>query len=339
MKYIRYGCFALAALVLFGCQSAPPVKQETAFYYWQSSFELSDASIELLERTNAKRLFVKYLDVDLENGIASPVAPVRFIGDSHQAYEIVPCVFITNRTFEAENGRPEQLAGNVWSYLQQINEQAGIRPTEYQFDCDWTAATRQAYFAFLNKINELKGEATLSSTLRLHQYRYPDQAGIPPVDKVALMYYNMGDIEDVGESNSILNNEKGFPYLGKQEYPLKMDVALPVFSWILVYRLGKLEKIIKAATPDSLTANKAVEKTGENTFLIKQNLYFGGHYLNEGDRLRYEESTADDLEAAAHALNKIENQSGTLLFYHLDEKLPGRYPSGFFRRIAGLYFQ
>jgi hypothetical protein len=325
-------------MLMISC-TAEQQPRETAFYYWKSGFQLDTASEQLLDSLHVKRLFVKYMDVDLVDGYASPVAPIRFEGSAHQRFEIVPCVFITNRTWLTENVNPGLLAERVWDYIQQINQEAELIPMEYQFDCDWTNSTRAAYFAFLSKIKTLSGEALISSTLRLHQYRYPEQAGVPPADKAALMYYNMGDIEDVEEPNSILNNQKGQPYLAAKEYPLELDVALPVFSWILLYRLGRLEKIIQSIPLDSLRMNDAFEKTGENTFLVNQNLYFGGHYLNKGDQLRLEAPTAASLEDAAQGLNKIENQSGTLLFYHLDESLHLYYPFGVLDRVAGIYHQ
>jgi hypothetical protein len=323
----------LILCLLSSCQN-PPQEKETAFYYWQSGFTLSDSLQYLLQDQKVDRLFVKFMDIDLVNGEATPVAPIQFNDSSYQHYELVPCVFITNRTFTSERVQPQQLAEKVWDYLAQIRNKYHLNITEYQFDCDWTPSTRQAYFAFLETINRLKGEALLSSTLRLHQYRYPEQTGVPPVDKVVLMYYNMGDIEDVEESNSILNNEKGEAYLTKkQAYPLKLDVALPLFSWTLVYRLGKLEAILKTESPSM----PGIEKTGKNTFVVKQNLYFGGHYLNQGDFLRYEMPTPPELERAARAVSEIKNRSGTLLFYHLEEALPQYYPSALLHRLDSIY--
>ena len=323
----------LSLCLLSACQHPNPEK-ETAFYYWQSSFTLSNNLQNLLEDQDVERLFVKFMDIDLVDGKATPVAPVQFIDSSYQDYELVPCVFITNRTFTSEQVQPQALAEKVWDYLIQIQKKHQLEISEYQFDCDWTPSTRQAYFAFLETINRLKGEASLSSTLRLHQYRYPEQTGIPPVDKVVLMYYNMGDIEDVEETNSILNNEKGEAYLTKkQAYPLTLDVALPLFSWTLVYRLGKLEAILKTEVPSI----PGIEKTGKNTFVVKQNLYFGGHYLNQGDLLRYETPTTAELERAAEAVSEIKNRSGTLLFYHLEEALSQHYSSALLHHLDSIY--
>ena len=322
--------------LLYSCTNDTST-EELSFYYWKQNFQLSTTQQDLLSGQGVKRLFVKFMDVDLEGAHAVPVAPIHFADKSYASFELVPCVFITNRTFQSQQVKPEKLARKVWEYLQEINSEHQLSPKEYQFDCDWTPSTQQAYFSFLLAIKELKGDAILNSTLRLHQYKYPDQTGIPPVDKVTLMYYNMGDIEDVEEVNSILNHEKGSAYLNAKGYPLSLDVALPLFSWTLVYRLGHLEAIINGNHLDSLEQKSAIEKTGENTFAVQQNLYFEGHYLNKGDQLRFESCSRADIRKAAEALSKIPNQSGTLLFYHLDETTPQNFEPSFFDELFSIY--
>lgn len=322
--------------LLYSCTN-DTTTEELSFYYWKQNFQLSTVQQDFLSGQGVKRLFVKFMDVDLEGGHAVPVAPIHFADESYTGFEIVPCVFITNRTFQSKQVDPEKLAHRVWDYLQEINTAHQLSPKEYQFDCDWTPSTQQAYFSFLLTINKLKGGAALNSTLRLHQYKYPQQTGIPPVDKVTLMYYNMGDIEDVQEVNSILNHEKGSAYLNAQAYPLSLDVALPLFSWTLVYRLGHLETIINGHHLDSLIQNKAIQKTGDNNFAVQQNLYFEGHYLNKGDQLRFESCSKADIRKAAEALSKIPNQSGTLLFYHLDETTPHDFEPSFFDELFSIY--
>lgn len=296
--------------------------------------QLSAAEQEMLEALQVKKLYVKYLDVDQEGGQPVPKAGIQWKGSAWKPYEIIPCVFITNRTF-LEGAAPEPLAERVWSYLQQANAEAGITPAAYQFDCDWSPATRTAYFAFLRAMRQRVGKAQLSATIRLHQYRYPEQTGVPPVDKGSLMYYNMGDIEDVKEPNSILNNETAADYLaGAGAYDLPLDVALPLFSWVLVYRLGELHRIINWTDATVLDTLADLEKTGPNRYQVQQNTYFGGHYLNAGDELRYESASQAALQQAAQQLQNLKHYSGTTLYYHLDEALLQAYPPAFLRRLT-----
>lgn len=335
IRMLRKAILFLSMLSLAGCQ-VEHGEARIAFYYWQSTLRLSEQEQAALKDNDVQRLFVKYLDVDIgPDERAYPKASIRFEGEAWRAYEIVPCVFITNRTFESEAVSPSGLAGQVWNYLKQVNDKYQLQPAAYQFDCDWTASTRDKYFAFLQQFRRLKGEAALSSTIRLHQYRYPQQTGIPPVDKGVLMYYNMGDIGDKAETNSILNNEKGRSYLQSGNYPLELDVALPLFSWALLYRLGELQAIINLPGESVLARQAQLEKVGSGLYEVKQNFYFEAHYLNTGDRLRFETPAPQELEKAADALHKIQNRSGTLIFYHLDDASLQNYPQGFFRRLAG----
>lgn len=335
MKY-RLLLFLPAALFLLStaCQRSaePPA---VSFYYWKSNFRLSDAEQAALRDNGVQRIYAKFLDVDVEGGIAVPKAPIRFEGDSHLAYELVPCVFITNRTF-ASGVAPEALAEKVWKMLDQINTAHQLRPVEYQFDCDWSGATRQAYFAFLRAMRAHIGEAALSVTVRLHQLRYPEATGLPPADRGVLMYYNMGDLQSLAETNSILNNETAETYLvDGMTYALPLDYALPIFSWVLAYRFGELYAIMGQVDCNELESWGGAEKTADGQYRVQQNAYFGNHYLNTGDRLRCEGPSEADLQRAVRQLNKIQNHSETLLFYHLDERFLHHFPAELPLRLAG----
>ena len=321
-------------LFLFASCSRP--EPEIGFYYWKSTFKLTETEQQALDTLLVKRLYVKFLDVDVEAGAAVPKAPIRFPQGVPAGYQIVPCVFITNRTFQ-EKQNPEALAEKVWDFLQQANTRYGLQPDEYQFDCDWSPSTRQAYFTFLQRINRLNSGASISATIRLHQYRDPGRTGVPPVDKGTLMYYNMGDIENVQETNSLLNNEKGFAYLADSAYPLPLDVALPIFSWALAYRLGDLAMIINLADQKLLDNEPHLEKISSVVYRVKENFYFEGYYLNEGDLLRFEFPDTQRLEEAAGRLQKIKSKSGNILFFHLDEPFIQNYPPGFIRHLAGYF--
>ena len=54
---------------------------------------------------------------------------------------------------------------------------------EVQFDCDWTESTRVQYFAFLRESRKLFSGWRVSSTVRLYQYKYPEKAGVPPIER------------------------------------------------------------------------------------------------------------------------------------------------------------
>ncbi len=308
----------LASCLLLGCQAGKQAP-EVGFYYWKSTFSLSPAEQDILARNQVRRIYIKFLDVDIEQGQPVPKAPIRFEDSTYKQFEIVPCIFITNRTFQSGTD-PLGLARQVWAYLQEINTAYGLSPKSYQLDCDWSLSTRAAYFAFLRAFRQQAGDCQITATIRLHQLQYASQTGVPPVDRGVLMYYNMGDIQNVEEPNSILNNETAATYLEPPaSYALPLDYALPVFSWVLAYRLGELHAIINQSSCAALDTLASAEKSAPGHYHMQRNAYFGNHYLNRGDRLRCESVSERTLAQAIDQLKSLDNDCEQLLFYHLDE--------------------
>jgi hypothetical protein len=68
-----------------------------------------------------------------------------------------------------------------------------------------------------------------------------------------------------------------------------------------------------------LAENPKCEKVQKNIFVVKENHYFGGAYLYEGDNLRWEEVSPETLEQ----LSKITARyvrTQEIIFYHLETK-------------------
>src|SRR5690606_32452956 len=157
-----------------------------------------------------------------------------------------------------------------------------------------------AFFLFLKKIKErLPAGVRLSATIRLHQYKFPDKTGVPPVERGMLMFYNTGDIENPEAGNSIFQTDDARKYLvgAPENYPLPLDLALPVFSWALVFRDGELWKIIPEM-PDHELADtmrfeairnpQSVIRNLPSIFRIRKGTFIAGHYLRPGDLLKVE---------------------------------------------------
>lgn len=210
---------------------------------------------------------------------------------------------------------------------------------EIQFDCDWTASTRDAFFLFLKKMKQRLPENTqLSATIRLHQYKFPDKTGVPPVERGMLMFYNTGDIDNPDAGNSIFRPEDVRKYLtgAPKDYPLPLDLALPVFSWALVFRDGELWKIIPEVPESELNDAARFVKMQISTaslsfqtptFIIQKGTFLSGHYLRPGDLLKVEKVTPDLLcEAARFAAQADLADNASVAFFHLDSAIVRRYP-------------
>lgn len=255
--------------------------------------------------------------------------------------EIIPTVFITNFTFEKlSKGQVKDLAQKVSKKLNKMiaeNKEDTSHPKtfrEIQFDCDWSEKTKDKFFTFLSEFKKLNPQFKLSATIRLYQYKYYQKAGVPPVEKGMLMFYNLTSLQNPNVKNSILDISEAKKYLTHQKYPLKLDFALPIFSWGLIFRGEQYIDIFR--TLDSKQANelKFLKKVTENQFVSLADTVYEKFYLREGDNIRIEEVTANQLLESVQLLKNLANQdSVTLTFFHLDKSLIHKYKYETFEKI------
>lgn len=317
-------------LFCFSCQPEPCASR-LAFYHWKTSFSPDSLANTYLEKLLAERLYLRLFDVDWDPNLQAPYpkAVAQFHTEPNASLETVPTLYITNRTMI--NCSPEQVEELVHRVKQKIAERLPFSSIpEVQIDCDWTERSQQAYFTFLRKLQEeLPEHVALSATLRLHQYRWPEKTGVPPVDRTMLMYYNMGDLEDWSEPNSILNLDKAEAYLQHtNEYPLPIDIALPLFRWGVLFRHGKMIKLINGlATERVLAAGGQPIDEQQSRFSIPESTYLDGYYLYAGDEIRLEWISPEDLMDAAEQLQVLACKGQRYLaFYHLDSMLLHDFP-------------
>jgi hypothetical protein len=126
---------------------------------------------------------------------------------------------------------------------------------ELQIDCDWTDLTRAAFFDFVTELRVLvhREGALLSATIRLHQVKYRERTGVPPVDRGMLMFYNMGGITADADTRSIFDRARAESYLARlPEYPLPLDAALPIWSWTVHTRGDRVVGLLQSTDPAEL---------------------------------------------------------------------------------------
>jgi hypothetical protein len=259
-----------------------------AYYFWRTGSSMDGDERDLLRRHQIHTLYTKILDIDWggENG-AIPVASLDIHDFNRQlnvydslGVRIVPVIFITNKTFvNIDSVDIPALAKRVlrrclpaydsmdreYEARDYLNDRSLARPCEVQFDCDWTAGTAGKYFLFLKTVRQLlpADSIHISATIRLHQYKYPGKTGVPPVDRGMLMLYNVSDLTQYSPVNSIFDEEKAQAYFtGNRSYPLPLDMALPAYSWGLVFRGKKFYQIENGLDAAAMAGNDAVESEG-----------------------------------------------------------------------------
>jgi hypothetical protein len=316
-------------LLLSACEKPEDVP-ERAFYHWETRLELTAQEVGYLQKLLIKTLYVRFFDVDLEAGVPVPLAEVQ-IRSVPSGLRIVPAVFITNRTIrETDPADVRLLAEKIVNKVIQSGQVLGEnRIRELHVDCDWTEGTRDRYFALLQEIKSRARGWQLSVTLRLHQWKYAARTGVPPADLAILMCYNTGDLERWEESNSILSDEALRPYLDRVEpYPLPMGIALPVFRWGVIFRDGRLVRLLHGLEATALRDPERFTQIGINRFMVKKNTYLDGHYLYHGDRIRLESTDAKTCKSAARLLRPAlrRTPAKTVALYHIEPSLIQRMP-------------
>ncbi len=317
----------LAVLIIAACSHTPPQPLLPAFFYWETTLDISDSERGLMDSLGCKKMYIKVLDIG-RNATTGEIEPysITEMSDTNglARLEIIPTVFITNEVFQ--NISKEKTAWLAKKIVENLNQIKGLKGV--LFDCDWTPSTRESFFLFLKKIrSELPPGTSLEATIRLHQYKFPKETGVPPVDRGMLMFYNTGDVDEEGEHNTIFHPDDALKYVdgAPKDYPLPLDLALPLFSWGLVFREGELWKIVPGPIPfEEMRLSKkylehpATEPFSAHLWEVKEGTFLGGHYLRPGDHLRVSATSPELLFRAASLAQKLDlADDASLAFFHL----------------------
>ncbi|WP_235972740.1 hypothetical protein [Pedobacter ghigonis] len=335
----KISILVIFAFFLFGCKQKSVT--HPTFYYWKTDYRNKPAETAYINQFKSKSLYVRIMDVDFNPDVQqpAPVSPIKFSDPLPEHVNIIPVVFIVNNVFsKIDSPQTAVLASRIAKFVDDKVKQSGKRNyAELQIDCDWTKTTKVAYFKFLEqlKANPLLKGKTISVTLRLHQVKNIVSSGIPPVEKAILMCYNMGNLRKYGEQNSILNQHEMDLYLKDYlaQYPLALDVALPIFEWSVVFRNQEYAGISKHISKVQLQDTKLF-KQRENSILYDLLVDYPDAGLMKGDVVRWEEVSARDLSSTAKFLSRyLKPEERNLVFYHLDTDLLKHFTHDDFQKI------
>ncbi|MFK7808579.1 MAG: hypothetical protein AB8F74_12315 [Saprospiraceae bacterium] len=335
------GLFFVFVIVLLGIGCSQNTEApKAAFYHWKTKLNISPSEASTMNQIAVKKLYVKFFDLDINSKKeATPLAVLQCQEKLQDSLQIIPTIFITNRTLQntSTNSLPK-LAEKILLKINSIwPSVSNNQIQEIQLDCDWTPSTQKKYFQLLthfqNHLAKAKIEnCELSATIRLHQIKYAQKTGVPPVDRGMLMFYNMDGLENLKTENSILNLKVAKQYLNSStSYELPLDMALPIFRWGVLFRNDKMIKLINNLEEADLRDNTRFEKTTSNHYIVKKSTYLKAYYLYEDDVIRLESVQEKELVDAAEFLNKIFSDSKrtddevTVSFYQLDTTILKHY--------------
>ena len=337
MKNLKKAIFCLTfILLLTACKEQK--KPTIAFYYWKTTFSLSEIDKKTLKDNNVKKLYIRYFDIDLNpiSQEAFPQSPIHF-NDKPLDFKIVPVLYLKNKVMLSKSINVQELAQKANHFVQQINAKTGITCNEIQLDCDWTLASKDNYLKFIGCFKKISGKQ-LSATIRLHQIKYFKKTGVPDVDKGVLMYYNMGKIAP-DSLNSIYDKSVADRYLKSiKKYPLSLNMALPIYSWAIHIRENKVMDLQSKIAVSNLKKDSNFVEIAPNSFRVKNNNYKNGTFYKANDLLKIESvSNTDLLEMAEDLHENVTHIPDEIIFYDLDEFNTKRYEKDIFTEVINRF--
>ncbi|WP_427872656.1 hypothetical protein [Flavobacterium sp. MMS24-S5] len=322
--------FFVSILTLFFSCSNKIENVEKSFYYWKSNnWSLNSKESKVLKDLEVRKLYIKFFEIDHNEAYGDfPVSKTSLRFYQKEDFLIVPTVYIKNEVFKNTNRqRIDTLANNVAFLINKYTNErfeGAIATKEFQMDCDWTLTTKDNYFYFLKKLKAVS-KKEISCTLRLYPYKYPKKMGIPPVDKATLMCYNLINPLGNHSKNSILDIEELKLYLNKKrKYPLHLDIALPTYSWMQVYKNDHFYKVIYEGQKEVLKSLKEIKPLW---YEVTKDTVVDNFYLRIGDKIKYENLTSKKINEAIEVIKKNVDfdANTTVTLFHLDEEQLSNY--------------
>ena len=337
-----YSSLILCALVLTLTSCRKHRVVNTSFYYWKTVYAKNGLEEKYMDSLHVEKLYVRMMDVDAGDNAPVPISPITFKSPVAKNVKMIPVVFIVNQVLKNQtHPQLDDLAAKIAYYVAGKVKQSGQTDfDELQIDCDWTRTTRDNYFYLLRRVQNNKYilKKKLSATLRLHQLKNQIANGIPPVSRVMLMCYNMGNLRQYGTQNSILEQRELEKYVNRNlsVYPIPVDIGLPLFSWAVVFRNKQYLGIAKRLHREDFSDNKIFKPIAANFYALERELPALG--LKRGDEIRWETIPEDKLkQAASYIQNYISTDSINIIYFHLDEPTLKRYQYETLEETAALF--
>jgi hypothetical protein len=257
-----------------------------------------------------------YFDVEMHNDKVRPVYVLSKVDDIYKNYNIIPVVFITNKAIQEAN--MNSLSNKISELIDQISQHHFSKTLkDIQIDCDWTQSTRNKYFSLIDKLQE---KYNINVTIRLHQIKFQQKTGIPPVSRGTLMLYNIGDLKNQ-KQNSILQADIVEQYINSSSsYPLELDIALPLFSQTVIKNNNNQIRIINGTNKTAMNeASDYFKQIDTNIYQVKKDTLYKGLYLSSGYTIKLEHSDKDQIINSYHHIEQSKLNCNDIIFYHLDD--------------------
>ncbi len=316
--------FILLGFSALGCRQKAE-RQDillSGLHCWNTQW--NDSLMQLGTVKKFAHYYVHVFDVDVHSGLGEPIPSFTLdtlIAQPGKRY--TPIAFLTPAAMDwyRTQEKVDRLAQRIDILLGRLADKYRYSFDDFVLDYDWKATDQAAYFEVLKALRKrlAKRNVDLTATLRLHQLQLSDEIAAPPVDKVLLMCYNMGNYTALQGKNSIYDGNDFKMYArGIEKYPLPLAYVLPVFDHVLLFRNTKFEGLLRQITAADLQENTSLfSRQAENIYTVNKDMEYKGFPLQKNDQIKYEYVDIVDLEQMINVLKSSEKDSLILSIFDL----------------------
>lgn len=313
-------------LIAVSCSDSP-VNIERGIYFWENDTQfLNSDNLSALDSLKIDKLYVKIFEVDRVAGKNKPIAKSSLhLDKKHLKQEVIPCIFMLNKVFvQSSKEELDELAQNVSDltakYLnEKLSPSGKMNYSEIQIDCDWSVKSQGNYFYFLRKVKTIS-KKKISCTLRLYPYKFYEKMGVPPCDRATLMCYNLLNPIKNPRKNTILDIDEMSKYLDtKFDYPIQLDVALPVYSWLQCYDRDRFKGVVHGPIEKY---SKLLSHDRGLWYSMKVDTVISDLYMRKGDRIKLERVSQKELSKAVDLIKSsgVIKKEAVFSYFHLSSQ-------------------
>lgn len=327
-------CFVIGVASCSNSHENRTINEQNSFCYWKTQYTFDDLDASIWKQTGTEHMYMRYFDVgwDVYSKEAKPMATLSNSGDSLYAKHITPAIFFSNNVFLLSTQQQlDTLALRIKERIKAVDlvfekQHFTDKYNEILIDCDWSVKSKDKFFYFIEKLKEEISDKQITVTLRLWQYKSPQLAGVPPVRRVLLMCYNVQAANEYDAENSIATLDEIKKYIHGVTYPLKIDVALPLFSWGVLFRNGEFKGVVRNARVEDYVSSDQYEQIGDNRFVLRDEMMIGDFFARFGDEIRVESlSSAQLAELSEYILSQVRtDQYSRVTLFSWDFNLKNR---------------
>jgi len=311
-------------MLIISCSSH---KTDRGIYIQNSVFQLNEVEKEFINYQDIQKVYVRFFEAGFNEKTKKPyISNLLTINEKPtKAYRIVPIIIIKDKIFQyVNNENIEELSNFICQKITQIISDHKLTDIiEIQVDCDWELNSKIKYFKLLENIrkNMLFEDKILTATLKLQKINFIKISDVLPIDRCMLKCYNTGNIRDYNLKNSIFDFKESEKYIEIiKNFPIPVDLSIPVFSRAIVFKIQKFKMLIDNITEEEIKSSNKFEILQSHYFKAKENLELKGCLIQKDEIIRAEATDFSQLLKFAEK-TKLNNANYTVTLFYLNDAI------------------